>query len=393
MPSPLAHARSIQPQFAERLVRWQQQHGRHDLPWQQNRTPYRVWVSEIMLQQTQVATVKSYFLRFMQRFPSVQSLAAADEDTVLALWAGLGYYSRARNLWRCARLVTDEYQGRFPRTAEALAQLPGIGPSTAAAIASICFGERVSILDANAQRVLTRVLCFQQPVRGVAVRRELQHCANALLPAAEQQTDADNALGMQAYTQALMDLGSAVCTATRPQCTECPADSLCLARAENLQSDLPVKTRPAARKTEVWHFVWLEHDHAILLAQRTVGSGKKNRIWNGLWCFPQLPAARDLQPFLSVCSEQAAYTVEHHLTHRKLHLHISRLSVPDREQAEQLLAATGADADASTATRPICDHPISATDAGSRLQWVDAEALQTLGLPAPVAKLLRQHRG
>lgn len=370
-PSPLAHARNIHTPFAAQILRWQQLHGRHDLPWQQNRTPYRVWVSEIMLQQTQVATVKPYFARFIQRFPSVQALAAADEDAVLALWAGLGYYSRARNLWRCARRITDEHQGKFPRSARALTKLPGIGPSTAAAISSICFGERISILDANAQRVLTRILCFRQPLKTVAARRELQHCANTLLPAEQQPGEPSN---MPTYTQALMDLGAAVCTAAAPHCDQCPVASLCLARASGMQHNLPTRSRPTARKTVSWHFVWLEHDGAILLAQRAQNNAAAhNRIWSGLWCFPQLAAATDLRGFLQHCSEQAMYTADHALTHRKLQLHISRLSAPSRVQAEQLLA------DNHPHNQPL------------RCKWVQSQHIHALGLPAPIARLLQKH--
>lgn len=383
LPSPLAHARRIHPQFSAQLIHWQQLHGRHDLPWQRNRNPYRVWVSEIMLQQTQVNTVKPYFSRFMQRFPSVQALAAADEDAVLALWAGLGYYSRARNLWRCARRITDEHQGKFPRSARALAQLPGIGPSTAAAIASICFGERISILDANAQRVLTRLLCFRQPPNTAAARRELQHCANSLLPENQQADDllgmnmnmnTDMSTDMPTYTQALMDLGATVCTSATPRCGQCPVASLCLARAAGIQHSLPIKSKPAARKTASWYFVWLEHGDATLLTQRTQDSAAtRNRIWNGLWCFPQLPAAADLDRFLQHGSEQEMYTADHALTHRKLQLHISRLSVPSKARAEQLISCS--------------NDP----DQALRHQWIRSQQTHTLGLPAPISKLLQQH--
>lgn len=338
-----------------------------------------------MLQQTQVATVTAYFSRFMQRFPDIAALAAADEDAVLALWAGLGYYSRARNLWRCACRIVNEHGGVFPRTAEALAQLPGIGPSTAAAIASICFNERISILDANAQRVLTRVLCFRQPLKKAAIKRELQHCANALLPTTTQHPD--GSLNMQAYTQALMDLGAGICTSTAPQCAQCPANDLCLAQAHALQTELPVKARPAVRKTATWHFVWLEHDNAILLTQRSSHSSSPNRIWSGLWCFPQLSAATHLEHFLHTCSKQAVYTMKHELTHKKLLLQVSRLSVPDKAQAEALLNRTSQDDTNNGSNNSLGNNHCAAH---RRLKWANAQELKRLGLPAPISKMLQE---
>src|SRR5436190_18768646 len=192
--------------FADRVIAWQRTHGRHTLPWQNTRDPYRVWLSEIMLQQTQVATVLGYYERFLQRFPDVHALAAASIDDVFALWSGLGYYSRARNLHRCAQKVVAEHGGRFPPTSAALAELPGIGRSTAAAIAAFCFGERVAILDGNVKRVLTRVLAFDGDLAEARAERELWTEATALLPLHD----------IAAYTQGLMDLGATVCAARAP---------------------------------------------------------------------------------------------------------------------------------------------------------------------------------
>ncbi|HSV44995.1 MAG TPA: A/G-specific adenine glycosylase, partial [Ramlibacter sp.] len=189
--------------FSARLVRWQQAHGRHGLPWQGTRDPYRVWLSEIMLQQTQVSAVLGYYDRFLERFPGVASLAAAPLDAVLGLWSGLGYYSRARNLHRCAQLVVSQHGGSFPAEAVQLQALPGIGRSTAAAIAAFCFGERVSILDGNVRRVLTRLLAFESDLAQAASERVLLAQAQALVPR--------QAARMPAYTQGLMDLGATVC--------------------------------------------------------------------------------------------------------------------------------------------------------------------------------------
>src|SRR5690349_16259112 len=180
--------------LAERVIAWQRTHGRHDLPWQRTRDPYRVWLSEIMLQQTQVSTVLAYYERFLARFPDVAALAAAPLDEVLALWSGLGYYSRARNLHRCAQAVMAQHGGRFPASSEVLATLPGIGRSTAAAIAAFCFGERAAILDGNVKRVLTRALGFAGDLSQSGAERELWAKAESLLPAT----------GMEAYTQGLM---------------------------------------------------------------------------------------------------------------------------------------------------------------------------------------------
>ena len=204
------------PAFAQRLVAWQRMHGRHALPWQQTRDPYHVWLSEVMLQQTQVATVLGYFSRFVERFPDVQRLAAASLDDVLALWSGLGYYSRARNLHRCAQAVVDQYGGVFPRTAALLETLPGIGRSTASAVAAFCFNERVAILDANVRRVLSRVLGFAEDLSVARNTEVLWAHAEALLPGPKQANT------MPHYTQALMDLGAMVCLPRKPDCRACP---------------------------------------------------------------------------------------------------------------------------------------------------------------------------
>ena len=201
----LQRAQRVSPDLAERLVAWQHQDGRHHLPWQRVREPYRVWLSEIMLQQTQVTTVLGYFARFLDRFPDVQALAAAPLDDVLTLWAGLGYYSRARNLHRCAQIVVHQYGGEFPRTVDELAALPGIGRSTAGAIAAFCFGARAPILDANVRRVLTRVLGFGADLAEAKNERALWQQAEALLP----RQDLSHA--MPRYTQGLMDLGAGIC--------------------------------------------------------------------------------------------------------------------------------------------------------------------------------------
>lgn len=261
--------------FAGEIVRWQMAHGRNSLPWQNTRDPYRVWLSEIMLQQTQVATVLDYYARFLQRFPTVSELAAAEQDGVLALWSGLGYYSRARNLHRCAQEVMALHAGQFPRTAEQLQTLPGIGRSTAAAIASFCFGERVAILDGNVKRVLTRVLAFSADLAQSANERELWSRATDLLP--EQNLPET----MPRYTQGLMDLGATICTGRQPQCLLCPVQALCRGLATGEPGKYPVKTRKLKRSAQALSLLW---------AQRPDGSvWLEKRSSPGIWG-PLLPA-------------------------------------------------------------------------------------------------------
>jgi A/G-specific adenine glycosylase len=210
------------PDLAARVVGWQEAHGRNNLPWQNTRDPYRVWLSEIMLQQTQVTTVLAYFARFLTRFPDVSSLAAGTQDDVLALWSGLGYYSRARNMHACAQQVVKVHGGLFPSSAEVLQTLPGIGRSTAGAIASLCFSERVAILDGNVKRVLTRVLGFDADLAVASNERALWDRATGLLPRSDLGT------AMQRYTQGMMDLGATVCLHRNPLCLVCPVSDLCV---------------------------------------------------------------------------------------------------------------------------------------------------------------------
>jgi len=233
--------------FAARIVAWQRVHGRHDLPWQGTRDPYRVWLSEIMLQQTQVKAVLGHYARFVARFPDVGALAAAPLGEVLAAWSGLGYYGRARNLHRAAQLVVAEHGGEFPGTSEALARLPGIGRSTAAAIAAFSFGERAAILDGNVKRVLARVLAFGRDLADPRAERALWDAASTLLPAAAD---------VAAYTQGMMDVGATLCRVRSPHCLLCPAHSICAAAQTGTQERYPLKSRRAARSRK--DTVWLE---------------------------------------------------------------------------------------------------------------------------------------
>jgi len=258
--------KSAPSEFAERMLHWQLAHGRQHLPWQQTRDPYRVWLSEIMLQQTQVTTVLGYYARFLERFPDVQALAAVHPDEVMALWSGLGYYSRARNLHRCAQQVVAQHAGAFPRTAEELARLPGIGRSTAGAIAAFCHGQRVPILDANVRRVLTRLLGFGADLSSARNERLLWNRAEALLPHTDLQST------MPRYTQALMDLGASLCAPRNPSCDQCPVQDLCVARQEGAPERYPVKTRRLTRRAQPWWLLVLRDAGGRHLAATAAGA-------------------------------------------------------------------------------------------------------------------------
>jgi A/G-specific adenine glycosylase len=263
--------------FAARVIRWQKTDGRSGLPWQACRDPYRVWLSEIMLQQTQVATVIPYYQRFLERFPDVTSLARAPLDEVMRLWSGLGYYSRARNLHAAARTV-EAAGSRFPRSRAALEALPGIGRSTAAAIAALAFGAREAILDGNVKRVLARHFAVPGYPGDPKIERHLWTLAESLLP------QRDNAR----YTQALMDLGATVCRQRRPDCGRCPLARSCAARlagaVERFPAPRPRKALPVKRTA----MLVLVHGGRVLLERRP-DSG----IWGGLWSLPQMPPGAD----------------------------------------------------------------------------------------------------
>ncbi len=262
--------------FARRLAEWHRSHGRHDLPWQASRDPYRIWLSEIMLQQTQVETVIPYYARFLARFPDLAALAAAPVDDVLALWSGLGYYARARNLHRAAQMVMLEHGGAFPRRAEEIARLPGIGRSTAAAIAAFAWGERAAILDGNVKRVLCRAYGIDGFPGARAVETRLWALAEELLPAAEVGT----------YIQAQMDLGATVCTRGRPACARCPLEDVCVARREGRVESLPAPRPRKAVPQRHARLAVIAHEGRVLLERRP-----PTGIWGGLLSLPEIPEA------------------------------------------------------------------------------------------------------
>ncbi len=348
----VAQARQCADAFWQRLVAWQKTHGRSTLPWQNTRDPYRVWLSEIMLQQTQVSTVLGYYERFLQRCPTVADLAAAPEDEVMGLWSGLGYYSRARNLHRCAQEVVARFGGRFPPSAELLQTLPGIGRSTGAAIAAFCFGEQVSIMDGNVKRVLSRLLAFEGDLASSANEKLLWKAADELLPPAGD-TEA-----ISRYTQGLMDLGATVCLPRQPQCLICPVEALCEGRRQGDPARLPVKTRKLKRSAQS---LWL------LLARSSGGEGvwlqkrPASGIWAGLHALPAFDSAEALEAALPAALRGTARHLpafKHVLTHKDLHLH------------------------------PVEVWLDAQTLAGIDGRWVADTAWPALGLPAPVRLLL-----
>ena len=261
--------------FASRLLRWFERHGRHHLPWQAGPTPYRVWISEVMLQQTQVDTVIPYFERFIARFPQVESLAAATLDEVLHLWSGLGYYARARNLHRAAGRVVTQHGGKLPDALPELMALPGIGRSTAGAILALAHGQRHPILDGNVMRVLARYHCVREWPGGAETSARLWQLADDCTPTER----------IAEYTQAIMDLGATVCTRANPACGRCPLESDCGALAAGCADELPARRARAARPLRRTHMVFVRRDGAEVLLQQRAPQG----IWGGLWAPPEFP--------------------------------------------------------------------------------------------------------
>lgn len=267
--------------FSQTVIDWQMQHGRHDLPWQKNRTAYRVWLSEVMLQQTQVSTVLPYFQRFTDRFADVHSLAMAHIDEVLFLWSGLGYYSRARNLHRAARMVIADFSGIFPSNLEDLQKLPGVGRSTAGAIMVFAYNQAVAILDGNVKRVLARYFALRKPINLSATEKSLWHLSERHLP----ETN------IIPYTQGMMDLGSMVCVRGQPHCRECPLQHSCVALANNLQQDLPIRKKSKDKPIRQGDFVLVVHGQRVLLKQK-----KARGVWHGLWNLPELKELEEINP-------------------------------------------------------------------------------------------------
>jgi A/G-specific adenine glycosylase len=340
-------------QFSSAVLEWFDRNGRHDLPWQRDINPYRVWVSEIMLQQTQVGTVLGYFDRFMDALPDVQALAAAAEDEVLHLWTGLGYYTRARNLQKTARIVVAEHGGEFPRSVAQLIELPGIGLSTAGAIASISMGLRAPILDGNVKRVLARFTAQEGYPGELPVAR-------ALWATAERLTPDDR---VNHYTQAMMDLGATLCTRTKPSCLLCPLERACEAHLLGLETRYPIpKPRKAVPQKRTLMPLLANQDNAILLYRRP-SSG----LWGGLWSLPELDDLADLEHLavqhgLGLGQPHALAPLTHAFSH--FHLAIEPWLVRVEESALHVAEADWL--------------------------WYNLATPPRLGLAAPVKKLLKR---
>ncbi|MCX7176014.1 MAG: A/G-specific adenine glycosylase [Proteobacteria bacterium] len=346
--------------FSTKLITWHKRHGRHDLPWQQTQDAYRVWLSEIMLQQTQVATVIAYYRRFLARFPTLPDLAAAPVEEVMGLWSGLGYYARARNLHRCTQVVMDRYDGRFPQDPDIIAELPGIGRSTANAIAVFCFGARQPILDGNVKRVLCRTHGITGFPGAPATEKALWALAETLLP----RRDAAS------YIQAQMDLGAMICTRNKPAClsaeSNCPLSDICVANAENRVTELP-QAKPRKSLPHRESRVLLLHQGDRVLLERRPPSG----IWGGLLSLPEIaagvnPAVHAAQALgCDISRFHALPPLRHNFTHFRL----------------TLLPLSGA----------VSLLPRAAEAAGH--SWLKREDIDAAGLPTPVRKILKAFFG
>lgn len=330
--------------FSDRLLTWWQESGRHDLPWQHPRDPYRVWISEIMLQQTQVETVIGYFDRFMARFPDLAALAGAELDEVLALWSGLGYYARARNLHAAARRIVEDFDGEFPADEDTMTRLPGIGRSTGAAIVAQAFGRRAVILDGNVKRVLARHAGISGWPGAPSVERELWHEADRRTP---DRRAAD-------YTQAVMDLGATVCRRRSPSCDACPLTEDCVAFARNLQNELPTPRpkRDLPKRAALFLIARDESDRVLLVRRPPSG------VWGGLWC---LPEAGDIA-FQPAESLPAPSGFRHVFTHFALHLTFDHARVN------------------ATPTH---------VGEGGHLEWFALDRALAAGIPQPVRRVLQ----
>ncbi len=355
--------------FSSRLLEWYAIHGRTGMPWQKQKDPYLVWLSEIMLQQTQVETVRDRYTAFLKTFPTLIDLANAPLDAVMSLWAGLGYYSRARNLHACAKIIMQEHGGVFPNKASILEELPGIGPSTAAAIAAFCFDEPISILDANVKRVLARVFAFEQDIKNTKASFELWQLAQSLVPKKTKE--------MPAYTQALMDFGATVCTPKNPKCKTCSMRRHCQAFIEGKVDILPIQKKKKKPDVFFCEFLLVIQGQEVLMVKRPPSG-----IWGGLWCLPESAWSKleegqtaQVRSFKLAYPEMPAQLFryydsatkvlppqKHIFTHRVLFYQIRMIHL--HQKLEQMTP---------------------------EMQWVTNEKITLLGLPTPIQRFMSDY--
>lgn len=346
------------PTFAKKIIAWQKRSGRHDLPWQNTRDPYRIWVSEIMLQQTQVSAVIGYYARFMARFPDIATLAAAPLDDVMQHWAGLGYYARARNLHKAALIVVDQFGGEFPRTHEQVWSLPGIGRSTAAAICAFAFGKPCAILDGNVKRVFARNFGVEGDLRAKTIEDAMWQIAEREVPTGE----------IEEYTQGLMDLGATLCTRSTPSCLLCPLRTACVAFNEGRIAELPSKSpKKATPHRETCMLVMVSANEVLIERRPPTG------IWGGLWSLPEIAVDDDVMAIAKtkylVTTARGRHPrplaeVEHGFTHYALTIYPVEIPVSKRQ-------------------------PHTA-EAG--VMWLNLDEIANAALPAPVKKILASLR-
>lgn len=353
------HSLSDQQNLAKKIIPWYQQHGRHHLPWQQAITPYRVWISEVMLQQTQVVTVIPYFQRFIQQFPTIYKLASAPLDEVLNVWSGLGYYARARNIHRSAQMIVTHRQGHFPDSVADLEKLPGIGRSTAGAMVSIAFNKHAAILDGNVKRVLTRLHAIEGALSENKVIKQLWQIAQGYAP----QSNA------REYSQAIMDLGATLCIKQQPTCSICPLQQVCKAYQLNQVSDFPTPSpRKVLPKHETYFLIIRNSENKILLEKRP-----STGIWGGLWSFPQCSKTENINDwsdknfgFKNSIRPQPLPTFRHTFTHFKLKIHPRLINIDSKFIKRKL------------------------TKDNNPIIWIHPENTTAIALPKPVTTLLQQ---
>lgn len=343
--------------FSDEVLNWFDQHGRKDLPWQHDITPYRVWLSEIMLQQTQVTTVIGYFERFVLAFPDVDALAKAPLDEVLHLWTGLGYYARARNLHKAAVIVADTHAGKFPDTVEQLCELPGIGRSTAGAICAIAFHRRAAIMDGNVKRVLSRVHCVAGWAGQASVNKELWQLAERYTPAQR----------VNHYTQAIMDLGATICVRGQPKCSACPVIDYCEALQHDCVQSFPQAKPRKSIPTRQTQMLLIENSAGEIWLEKRPAQG----IWGGLWSLPELEVEQNAVDY---CEQQLQIAVDsctrlepHRHTFSHFHLQIAPLHIKSSKQSASVME-------------------------DQQQLWYNVRKPASVGLAAPVKQLLRQSR-